>query len=118
MAAGEHLAPGGTLVVCTAESGDSLPIRAAEDGQLTMAKAVWKRCSDDKLAPFGMVVKLEIGANYAPDVKNWPGAVLGPLRVGPSQWEILVRLDPSEAAKFKTCLDKLRSQLKVRYQLL
>lgn len=107
----------GTLVLAVADKAHPVVVAAKSRSMTNLARLIWKRCQEDKLAPFGVVVKLDIGAARKPNLGKIPGRVLGPMPKGPSSWEVVIHLDTKDLPAFSQHLARLRTAFRMRYQI-
>ena len=116
LAAAASCGAGGEVLCVTDTSGDSRLLDAFCCGDLReIGRVVWSEAKSMQLPPFGELVEVHIsGRKTAPDVRQFPGKVAGPHRVGDGEWEILVRCSKSEMTALASVLDVWRSRYKMR----
>lgn len=107
----------GTLVLAVSDKEHPVARAARSRSMTNLARLIWQRCQEDKLAPFGVVVKLDIGASRKPNLGKIPGRVLGPMPKGPSSWEVIIHLDTKDLPAFSQHLARLRTTFRMRYQI-
>lgn len=83
---------------------------------LSVFRSVWESAKKASLPPFSRLLTVRSGRDAAPNVKGWPGRVLGPRRRA-GEWEVLVVLSDAELDGLRPRLDTLRRRGKVRLTL-
>jgi primosomal protein N' len=114
--AAEAAGEGGQLLLVTDQ-----PDHPVLQGMLTrdlfdVAKGVWGHAKAAQLPPFARLLTVRSAQPTAPNVKSWPGRVLGPRRRA-GEWEVLVVLSEQELDELRPRLDSLRRRGKIRLSL-
>lgn len=114
--AAESLAPDGELMLLSDLQATPLVYSALLSGSMrNVARVVWAQARDAALPPFSAMVELRLkGRKSAPATGHLPGRVLGPRRLGPDEFSVVVLLPTSELELIAPVVAQWRSRGQLR----
>lgn len=117
--AAQALSDTGVIVLVSDEQDVPQTYAALASGvPRNMARLVYASARSAALPPFKTMVTLSIGnRKSAPNLEGLPGRLLGPRRVGPSEWQAQVLIAPSEHGSLASKLEVLRRRYQLRVEV-
>jgi hypothetical protein len=107
--------PSGTVVLCGSGAAPSTVVDLFLKRDIRrFSRRVWADAKASGLPPFKKMVSVLMRRASAPKLPQLPGRVLGPRRVSPSEWEVLVLVDPVELPQLATWVQKLKRSNQVK----
>jgi primosomal protein N' len=105
----------GTVVMCGSGPAPSTVVDLFLKRDIRrFSRRVWADAKASGLPPFKKMVSVLMRRSSAPKLPGLPGRVLGPRRVSPSEWEVLVLLDPVELPQLSVWVQRLKKSNQVK----